>query len=109
MSSPSVYPVRLQATSEALVIHWNETSRNEVIEQSLPWSLLRERCPCATCKTRPQTPPPATGGFSILTLAETLPLKPLSIEPIGNYAYHIRFSDGHSTGIYTLEYLRSLS
>jgi DUF971 family protein len=28
--------------------------------------------------------------------------------PVGNYAYSIHFSDGHSTGIYTLDLLRSL-
>jgi DUF971 family protein len=28
--------------------------------------------------------------------------------PVGNYAYAIAFSDGHDTGIYTIEYLREL-
>jgi DUF971 family protein len=28
--------------------------------------------------------------------------------PVGNYAYRIEFSDGHSTGIYTLDLLRRL-
>mgnify|MGYP000434755382 CR=1 FL=1 len=30
------------------------------------------------------------------------------ITPVGNYAYQIAFSDGHDTGIYTLEYLYRL-
>jgi len=30
------------------------------------------------------------------------------MQPLGNYAYHIDFSDGHNTGIYSLEYLRQL-
>ena len=29
-------------------------------------------------------------------------------ELVGNYAIRIRFSDGHSTGIYSWEYLRSI-
>ncbi|TVQ31040.1 MAG: DUF971 domain-containing protein [Phycisphaeraceae bacterium] len=29
-------------------------------------------------------------------------------ELVGNYALRIRFSDGHDTGIYTWEYLRSI-
>ena len=36
---------------------------------------------------------------------------PLSIEDadlVGNYAIRFRFSDGHSTGIYTWEYLREI-
>ena len=30
-------------------------------------------------------------------------------EIVGNYAIRLIFSDGHSTGIYTWEYLRSLA
>lgn len=30
-------------------------------------------------------------------------------ELVGNYAVRVRFSDGHSSGIYTWEYLRRLS
>jgi DUF971 family protein len=30
------------------------------------------------------------------------------MKPVGNYAYAISFSDGHDTGIYTIEYLREL-
>jgi DUF971 family protein len=30
------------------------------------------------------------------------------MNPVGNYAYSIHFSDGHNTGIYTLESLRNL-
>ena len=31
------------------------------------------------------------------------------VEPIGNYAVRIRFSDGHDTGIFTWSYLHELS
>jgi DUF971 family protein len=31
-----------------------------------------------------------------------------SIQPVGNYAISIAFSDGHATGIYRFEYLRDL-
>jgi len=30
------------------------------------------------------------------------------MDPVGNYAYRILFSDGHDTGIFTLELLREL-
>ena len=32
-----------------------------------------------------------------------------NIEPIGNYAIAIKFDDGHSTGIFSWDYLRKLS
>ena len=36
------------------------------------------------------------------------PLAIAGMKPVGQYAYSIEFSDGHSSGIYTLEYLREL-
>jgi DUF971 family protein len=44
----------------------------------------------------------------VLSAAETRPLEITNMEPVGNYAYAIEFSDGHNTGIYTLELLRQL-
>jgi DUF971 family protein len=32
----------------------------------------------------------------------------IDIQPIGNYAIEFHWHDGHSTGIYTYDYLRSL-
>ena len=32
-----------------------------------------------------------------------------NIEPVGNYAISIKFDDGHSTGIFSWDYLRKLS
>ena len=60
-----------------------------------PWPLLRAACPCAACReTAPLEPDPA--------------VKALEIKPVGHYALAIRWSDGHATGIFSLEYLRSL-
>ena len=36
------------------------------------------------------------------------PLTALSAELVGNYAIKIHFSDGHDTGIYSWDYLRSI-
>lgn len=36
------------------------------------------------------------------------PLAAESAELVGNYAIKIRFSDGHDTGIYSWQYLRSI-
>jgi DUF971 family protein len=38
----------------------------------------------------------------------TGPLVATGAELVGNYALRIRFSDGHDTGIYSWEYLRSI-
>ncbi len=52
-------------------------------------------------------PPPAT-LLPILTAAEAAPLTIAAMKPVGRYAYGIDFSDGHDTGIFTLESLREL-
>jgi DUF971 family protein len=68
---------------------------------------LRDKCPCASCREKRSAPPAAT-LFPIVTEAETRPLRITAMKPVGNYAYSIEFSDGHNTGIYTLESLREM-
>lgn len=69
---------------------------------------LRDKCPCATCRERRTAPPPPPTELPILSPAETQPLRITHMHPVGRYAYNIHFSDGHDTGIYTLELLREL-
>lgn len=106
MSEHDPLPRSLQATASELVIEWDDGWK-----QTLSWTRLRENCPCATCvhaATATQVEPSAAAALPILSPEETQPLKATSIRPLGNYAYAIAFSDGHASGIYTLEYLRSL-
>ena len=44
----------------------------------------------------------------MLSDAEAQPLRILGMQPVGNYAYSIDFSDGHDTGIYSFELLREV-
>jgi len=70
--------------------------------------LLRDACPCATCRERRAQPtPPAL--LPVLTPEEVAPLTIVGMKPVGQYAYSIEFSDGHSSGIYAIEYLRELA
>jgi DUF971 family protein len=73
-----------------------------------PPRLLRDACPCATCREgRAAAPAPAL--LPVLAPQETVPLAVTGMTPVGQYAYSIEFSDGHSSGIYTLDYLRELA
>ncbi|MCL6502597.1 MAG: DUF971 domain-containing protein [Pirellulales bacterium] len=85
----------------ALLIEWNDGQRRRYTVKE-----LRDHCPCASCRERRAAA--TTPLLPVLTAAEARPLSILGMEPVGHYAYSIRFSDGHSTGIYTLELLRSL-
>ena len=94
--------VEISADSR-LRITWSD---GEVRDYSI--QELRDNCPCATCREkRSALPPPAT-ILPILSPAEAQPLRITAMEPVGHYAYSIHFSDGHNTGIYTLESLREM-
>lgn len=87
----------------SIEIEWSDGLRAEYTPR-----LLRDACPCATCReTRAAAAPPPL--LQVLTPAEVAPLAVASMRPVGQYAYGIEFSDGHASGIYTLEYLRELA
>lgn len=88
---------------ETLQIRWSdgETLRYGVRH-------LRENCPCATCMEKQKAPPPMPTALPVITAAETQPLRITKMEPMGRYAYAIHFSDGHDTGLFTLDALREL-
>jgi DUF971 family protein len=70
---------------------------------------LREQCPCATCREKRQTKAISKPVLlPVLDVKETQPTRIEGMRPVGNYAYSIRFSDGHDSGIYTLEFLREI-
>ena len=62
-------------------------------ESHYDWKRLRAACPCAICRDLTEKPQPAL---------------PLEIKPVGRYAMTIRWDDGHATGIFSYDYLRSL-
>ena len=94
-------PVTLRRDGEErLVIEWTDG-----LKTSATWRQLRDACPCASCREERNTPP---DPFRILKPQELLPLKPVRMVPVGRYAYRIVWSDGHDSGIFTLEFLRSL-
>lgn len=68
---------------------------------------LRDACPCATCREQ-RVEPAKPNPLQVLRPEETTPLTITGMQPVGQYAYKIAFSDGHDSGIYTLEYLREL-
>lgn len=97
-------PVNLSLYGQSeLLIEWSDGQR-----RIYRFSELREACPCASCREKRSQPPPTSSMLPILSVAEAQPLKLLDMSPVGNYAYSIKFSDGHDTGIYTFELLRTL-
>jgi DUF971 family protein len=61
---------------------------------------LRERCPCAACVHE------LTGARLLDPASVRADIRADEIALVGRYAVRIRWSDGHSTGIYTFQKLR---
>ena len=94
-----VQPTNLALEGNFLRIEWSDGK--SVLYDPIQ---LRQRCPCATCNSERARAAadgkvPETSGVAVTIAA---------MEPTGNYAYKITFSDGHSTGLFTLEFLREL-
>jgi DUF971 family protein len=97
-------PTKLElAGGDRLRITWSDGQVREYTFRE-----LRDACPCATCREKRNAPPAAHALLPIISEADIQPLRITAMKPVGNYAYSIDFSDGHNTGIYTLESLREL-
>jgi DUF971 family protein len=80
---------------------------------------LRERCPCALCNDERAKKAEFAASAGPASVAEhaaspaVLPMfkpkaKARAAHAVGNYALQIDFTDGHSTGIYSYDYLRTI-
>ncbi len=99
--SQPLLPVSLaKEGDDRLVIAWNDGHRSVY-----SWGHLRQNCPCAACREERERPP---DPFRILKPSELGPLHMKEVTPIGRYAYKFVWSDGHDSGLYTLENLRAL-
>lgn len=93
------FPESLELTDNdsVLQIVWDDghTSRHRL-------AVLRAECPCAGC--RGHSPEQSLN----LKPEQFAQIKLSDLAPVGRYAYNLVFSDGHSTGIFTLKFLREL-
>ncbi len=91
-------PIDIQPVGEELAIKWGDGT-----ESYIPFEKLRRHCPCATCK----------GETDIMGQLHKGPDQPLSpqafqltgLARVGAYAVQIIWADGHSTGLYSFDYL----
>jgi DUF971 family protein len=68
------------STGTGVDIEWDDGHRTHY---NFQW--LRDACPCATCTEEPK-----------------------EVKPVGRYALNISWNDGHSSGIYSWDYLREM-
>ena len=86
------------ADEARLRIVWKDGLVSEYVPRE-----LRLLCPCAGCVDE------MTGVRTLRPDAIDLDVHPTAIHYVGQYALQFMWSDGHSTGIYSWEYLRRIA
>ena len=95
-------PLDLQPIGNELAIKWEDGS-----ESFIPLEILRRTCPCAGCQ----------GEVDVLGQLHKAPAKPLlpkafelqRIQHVGGYAIQPVWADGHSSGLYSFDYLQQVA
>jgi len=95
MAKPIPIEVNHIRAQEKVRITWNDDHLWEY-----PLNYLRGYCPCALCQGH--------GASETKKFVSVPEVKLREIRPVGNYALEFCWEDGHSTGIYSFDYLRSL-
>ncbi|MFN3706069.1 MAG: gamma-butyrobetaine hydroxylase-like domain-containing protein [Thermoflexales bacterium] len=80
----------------ALLVTWDDGHIT-----TLPFQLLSEMCPCATCSAERNNPDP-------LKVIRSRSSELEAIVPVGNYAINLTWKGGCRFGIYTWDYLLDL-
>ena len=90
-------PAQVSVDKGVVDIQWSDGHRTE-----LDFRKLRQACPCALCVDE------VTGEPRLDP--ETVPkdVHPVDVKTVGRYALQFHWSDGHGTGLYTFDNLRSL-
>src|ERR1700729_1180714 len=95
-----LFPNTVQHIGSELAIVWNDG-----VATFLPLEFLRRACPCAACGGEPDV----LGRVirpDVTHTAASFRLKSWQI--IGSYALQLTWEDGHSTGLYSFDYLKRL-
>ncbi len=86
-----------QLDATTLAITWDDRHESRYVVRD-----LRLACRCAVCVDE------ITGERRLRDDSVPDAVRPQAIRPVGNYALHISWSDGHSTGFFRFDYLRGL-
>jgi|SRR5437868_5477714 DUF971 family protein len=95
-------PTDVQQIGEELAIKWEDGAESFVALEK-----LRRGCPCAGCKGEMDIMGQLHKGPDQVFTPASFHLRGLT--RIGTYGLQPRWGDGHSTGIFSFEYLRRLA
>lgn len=94
-------PKMVQKIGQELAISWSDGG-----ESFLSLETLRRACPCAQCGGEPDVLGRVIRPGQVFSNGS---FELLSYEFIGGYGLQPRWADGHSTGIFSFQYLRRLA
>lgn len=100
----------IRRLENGVALTWADGTQHRISSEK-----LRVECPCAGCREArgdSTHAKPLTGKKSslrVISASKDEETKLKSLWAVGNYAVGIEWADGHSTGIYTYEYLRQLA
>jgi DUF971 family protein len=98
-ASEKLRPVEIgRANEHDIKIRWNNGTQSVCMARR-----VRLACPCAGCVDE------TTGAQRLEPASVPGDVRPLGIELVGRYAIQVRWSDGHSTGLYSFDLLRRLA
>jgi ATP-binding protein involved in chromosome partitioning len=88
----------IEESDRELSIKWSDEAETKYNAPQ-----LRRNCPCASCVNE------WTGEKILRAESVSDELFISSVSVVGRYALNFHFSDGHSTGIFSFQYLRKLA
>lgn len=94
-SEPWPTEIRLRRDRRALAIRFDDGTAYEI-----PAEMLRVLSPSAEVQGHSPEQRQTIGGKIDVTVT--------AVDPVGNYAVRLTFSDGHNTGLFSWTYLRRL-
>ncbi len=97
-----MHPLDIQQIGEELAIKWDDG-----VESFVRLETLRKRCPCAGC----------CGETDVMGDVHRGPARPFTAQSfqltrlgrVGGYALQPVWGDGHSTGLFSFDYLRQVA
>jgi DUF971 family protein len=96
----SSQPINIQVVGAELAVAWSDGG-----ESYYPLEFFRRACPCATCSGEPDV----TGHIEkprVTYRDNSFHVRKFQI--VGGYALQPTWEDGHSTGLYSWQYLHRL-
>ncbi|WP_420563375.1 gamma-butyrobetaine hydroxylase-like domain-containing protein [Thalassobaculum sp.] len=91
------WPTELRVTKDRAAL---AVSFESGVSGTIPAELMRVESPSAEVQGHSAAGKTLVAGKRAVTIR--------GVEPVGNYAVRITFSDGHDTGLFTWRYLREL-